>query len=373
MKQNPLLRLSALGQSLWLDYLRRGILTGELQKLIDEDGLKGETSNPTIFDKAISGSHDYDDAIAALAPQNKDATRTYEALVVDDVQRAADLFLPVYIWTGGQDGYVSLEVNPHLAYDTAGTIAEARHLWQAVKRPNIFIKVPGTTPGLAAITQLISEGININVTLLFGLPRYRQVADAYMSGLEAREAKGKPLAGTASVASFFLSRIDVLVDSMLDKIIEGGGDKAKTAGALRGQIAIASARAAYQIYKEIIASERFRRLEDCGARRQRLLWASTSTKSPEYSDVKYVDDLIGTETINSMPPETMDAYRDHGNPAPRLEENMQEAYRNLSRLAEAGIDLDSVTDRLEREGVKKFSDSYDQLLATLGQKLAAHK
>jgi transaldolase/glucose-6-phosphate isomerase len=372
MKDNPLIKLHSFGQSVWLDFLRRGMLvSGQLQQLIDEDKLMGMTSNPSIFEKAIGGSHDYDEAIRALALEEKSTEEIYQALTVDDVQRATDIFRPVYDELQGRDGFVSLEVSPHLAHDTDGTIAEARHLWKAVDRPNVMIKVPGTLEGLPAIQQLTSEGINVNVTLLFGLPRYRQVAEAFIAGLEARAAQGKALDRIASVASFFLSRIDVLVDPALEEMMKGEGAKARLAERLHGQVAIASAKVAYQIYKDIFGQERFRKVADQGARVQRLLWASTSTKNPAYNDVKYVEPLIGLETINTMPIETLDAYRDHGKPEARLEDNLDEYYQVLERLPELDIDLDQVTQQLEDEGVDKFNKPFDRLMETLEKERVA--
>jgi transaldolase len=365
LTESPLLRLEALGQSLWLDILSRGMVdSGQLRRLID-DGLLGMTSNPTIFEKAIDGSHDYDDAIHALVLQGKSTAEIYDALTLEDVRRATDVFRPVYDRLAGGDGYVSLEVSPYLARDSQGTIEEARRLWRQLDRPNAMIKVPGTAEGLKAIEQLTSEGLNVNVTLLFGLPRYRQVAGAYIAGLEARAAQGKPLSHVRSVASFFLSRIDTLVDPKLEQIMSSGGPDAKLAGWLHGQLAIASAREAYQIYHEIFGSERFDRLADRGAHAQRLLWASTSTKNPAYSDVRYVEALIGPETINTVPLETFEAYRDHGDPALRLEEGVDEARERLESLSKLGIDLDQVTQQLEDEGVDKFSKSLDQLMESL--------
>jgi transaldolase len=364
--QNPLLRLQTFGQSIWLDFLRRGMISsGEINKLIDEDGLGGITSNPSIFEKAIGGSHDYDESIRVLALSGKSVDEIYRALTVDDVQRAADLFRPVYDRSGGRDGFVSLEVSPHLAHDTQRTIAEARELWDAVARPNIMIKVPGTPEGLPAIQQLTSEGLNVNITLLFSVDRYRQVIEVFVAGLEARATSGKSLITVASVASFFLSRIDVLVDSLLEKTAAAGGAKAEMARELRGAAAVASAKAAYQVYKEAFSSDRFSKLAARGARRQRLLWASTGTKDPSYSDVKYVEALIGTNTVNTMPLETINAYRHHGDPAPRLEDLGKESMRILGRLAEVGLDLAAVTQQLEDEGVRKFADSFDRLMATL--------
>lgn len=372
MRDNPLVRLEALGQSLWSDYIRRTMLSsGEIQQLIEQDGLAGVTSNPSIFEKAIAGSHDYDDAIRVLALEGKSVPEMYQALTVEDIQHAADLFRPLYDRLNGADGFVSLEVSPNLAHDTAGTVDEARRLWEAVRRPNVMIKVPATHEGLPAIRQLIGEGISVNVTLLFGLPRYREVAEAYIAGLEKRVDRGEPVDHVASVASFFLSRIDVLVDPALENKVRAGGPEAKIASALRGQVAIASAKVAYQIYKEIFGSDRFRRLADRGARPQRLLWASTSTKNPAYSDVKYVDALIAPETIDTAPLETISAYRDHGKPAPRLEKNVNDAHETLERLPEVGIDLDAVTAQLEREGVQKFIEAFDRLTSALEEKRTA--
>ncbi len=369
MNKNPLLDLESFGQSIWLDFLRRNALdNGELQQYIDQDGASGLTSNPSIFEKAIAGSHDYDQAIRALSLEGKSIQEIYQALTVEDIQRAADLFRPRYDRLEGRDGFVSLEVSPQLAQDTAGTISEARRLWEAVDRPNLFIKVPATRAGLPAIQQLIGEGINVNITLLFGLPRYREVAEAYLLGLETLAARGRPLDRIASVASFFLSRIDVLVDPILEKLMLPGGSVAEKAADLHGEVAIASARVAYQIYKEIFASERYQKLSRQGARTQRLLWASTGTKNPEYSDVKYIDTLIGRDTINTIPLETLTAYREHGKPAARLEEGTQEARHVLDGLLQAGIDLDAITQQLEDEGVKKFSQAFEQLMAALHEK-----
>jgi transaldolase len=373
MKDNPLKQLGTLGQSLWLDYIRRDlIVSGELRRLIEEDGLRGMTSNPSIFEKAIVESHDYDEDIRAMALEGKSVKAIYEALSQRDVQSAADEFRPVYDMTDGRDGYVSLEVNPHLAHDTKGTLEEARRLWAALNRPNVFIKVPATADGLPAIRQLISEGINVNVTLLFGLPRYQQVAEAYIAGIEARAAQGKAVKHVASVASFFVSRIDTLVDPLLDKLIAQGGEQAELAKKVHGQVAVASAKAAYQIYKEVFGSDRFKKLADRGARVQRLLWASTSTKNPDYSDVKYVESLIGPDTVDTAPIETLDAYRDHGDPKARLEQDVEEAGWVLERLPELGISIGKVTQQLEDEGVEKFDEPFDQLMETLAKTSSQH-
>jgi transaldolase / glucose-6-phosphate isomerase len=372
MNKNPLLILESFGQSIWLDFLRRNALhNGEIQRLIEQDGVSGLTSNPSRFQKAIAGSHDYDSDIRSMSLEGKSAEEIYESLTIDDIQHTADLFRPIYDRLEGGDGFVSLEVSPKLAHDIAGMIAEARRLWSAVERLNLFIKVPATREGLPAIQQLIGEGINVNITLLFGLPRYREVAEAYLAGLETLAARGKPLDRIASVASFFLSRIDVLVDPMLERLgLQGGPAAARTAG-LRGQVAIASAKVAYQIYHEIFGSQRFEKLSKQGAHRQRLLWASTGTKNPEYSDVKYVEALIGPETINTVPLETLHAFREHGKPALWLEEDTQAAYRVLERLGQAGIDLDGVTQQLEDEGVMKFSKAFEKLMTALEEKRAA--
>jgi transaldolase len=373
-EKNPLRRLEQFGQSIWLDYIRRQMITsGELKRLIDEDGLKGMTSNPAIFEKAIAGSTDYDEAIRTLVGQNKGVLDIYHDLTVADVQMATDAFRPLYDRVDGKDGFVSLEVNPHLARDTEGTVAEARQLWAAVNRPNLLIKVPGTPEGLPAITRLIGEGINVNVTLLFGLPRYEKVAEAYIAGLEEYAAKGGALARVASVASFFLSRIDVLLDPALEKMAAAGGPQAKAAKDLVGEVAIASAKLAYVIYKRLFSTERFKSLAAKGARTQRLLWASTSTKNPDYPDVKYVEPLIGPDTVNTLPPETLEAYRDHGNPASRLEEGIDHATAVLQRLQELHIDINQVTQQLEDEGIEKFNKPYDSLLKTLEAKRIAMK
>jgi transaldolase len=363
---NPLLVLKSLGQSIWLDYIERGMLVnGELNHLIKRDGLAGITSNPSIFEKAISGHQDYEADIVALGRRARNATEIYEAIVLADIGHAADLFLPVYEQTRGRDGFVSIEVSPHLAYDTDKTVKEAIRLWEQLHRPNIMIKVPGTAPGLPAVRQLIAKGINVNVTLLFSLARYREVLQAWLSGLEDRIQAGLSLDSVASVASFFLSRIDLLVDQRLDTLA-GAGDK--SAASLRGTAAIAYARLAYRIYGEMHASQRWQRLAARGAHPQRLLWASTSTKDPAYSPVKYVEPLIGPETVNTLPPETLEAYRRHGDPAVRLEQDLPQADATVARLAQLGLDLEAVARQLEEEGVKKFVAPFDKLLAALEQR-----
>jgi len=363
-----LLRVRELGQSIWLDYIRRAMLSdGTLARLIRDDGLGGMTSNPAIFEKAIAHGEEYAAAIAALA-SGRSAEQIYEAIAIEDVRAAADAFSTLHRETRAVDGYVSLEVSPHLAHDTAGTIDAARRLWGRVERPNVMIKVPGTRAGLPAIERLIADGINVNVTLLFSVDRYGVVAEAWLRGLEMRLREHRPLAGIASVASFFLSRIDTLIDQRLDQLAAAGNEQA---AALRGRAAIASARLAYQHYRSWRFSERWTRLAGAGAVPQRLLWASTSTKDPAYPDVMYVDALIGPETVNTVPLETLDAYRDHGKPQARLEEDLDAARALPRQLAQLDLDLERVAEQLEREGVEKFVTPYDSLLATIEQQRRA--
>ena len=370
MKSNPLKALEKLGQSVWLDYIRRDLIkSGSLARLIEEDGLRGMTSNPSIFEKAILESHDYDEDMRTLARQGKTPAEIFEYLSVQDVRDAADEFRPVYDRTAGTCGYVSLEVNPHLAHDTHATVQEARHLWSLLDRPNVFIKVPASNEGLPAIRQLVSEGINVNVTLLFGLPRYRQVTEAYLSGIEDRISLGKPVENIASVASFFVSRMDTLVDPLLESIMAKNGDKADIAKRLHGQVAVANSKLAYQIYKGIFTGDRFKKLASHGARIQWLLWASTSTKRADYSDVKYVDELIGPDTINTMPISTLDAYRDHGKPRVRIDQDVETAHWVLEQMSTVGIDMDRMTQQLEDEGDRKFCEPFDHLMETMAKAL----
>lgn len=365
-KKNALRELTKFGQSIWLDYTRRDlIINGELRRMIENDHLRGMTSNPSIFEKAIAGSQIYEADIQAMALDGQSPKMIYENLSQRDVQGAADEFRPVYDETDAGDGYVSLEVNPHLAHDTQGTIMEARRLWRALNRPNVFIKVPATDEGLPAIQQLISEGINVNITLLFGLLRYREVAEAYIAGIESRLNEGKSVEHVAAVASFFVSRIDTLVDPLLEKLIAQGDKVGEVARMVHGQVAISSATTAYQIYKEIFQSERFAKLAARGACVQRLLWASTSTKNPDYDDLKYVESLIGSDTINTITIETLDAYRDHGEPKARLEQESEHAGWVLRHLPELGINIDQVTQQLENEGVEKFNLAFDKLMKAL--------
>lgn len=362
---NRLRRLEALGQSLWLDHIERALLVnGGLEQLIRDDGISGVTSNPAIFEKAIAQHAEYDAAITRLARNGLGAQAIYETLAIEDVCRAADLLRDVYETSCrreccGRDGYVSLEVSPQLAYDTAATVAEAKRLWNRVGRPNLMIKVPATRAGLPAIRQLIAAGINVNVTLLFGVARYREVAESYLAGLEDRLANGGTLDCVASVASFFLSRIDTLVDGFLDR------DNRAQARELRGRTAIACARLAYQEYRELVRSLRWQALAAHGAHPQRLLWASTSAKDPAYDDIMYVEALIGPDTVNTLPPGTLTAYRYHGSPALRLEEHLNMTRALPGQLAALGLDLNVVSDELERQGVQKFIEPYERLLATL--------
>src|SRR5919108_936771 len=372
MKSNPVLDLESFGQSIWMDYIDRDtISSGQLQKWIEQDGVSGVTSNPSIFEKAITGSDDYDESIRSLALTEMTSEEIFRLLTVEDLQRVADLLLPTYYRTDGRDGFVSLEVSPTLAHNTASTIAEAHELWALINRPNAMIKVPATLEGIPAIRELTGEGINVNITLLFGLPRYREVVNAYLDGLEILEAQGKPLKPVASVASFFLSRIDTLIDPVLEKLMKTDSPRAGIAAQLHGQIAIASAKVAYEMYKEIFGSERFASLAKKGARSQKLLWASTSTKNPVYSDTKYMEALIGPDTINTVPVETLNAYRDHGHPEQTLDQEIHKAYHLLNSLSSVGIDLNAVTQQLEDKAIEKFVSAFDRLMPSLKEKAAS--
>ena len=364
MSRNPLLILGELGQSPWYDFITRDLVTsGELDRLIAEDGLLGMTSNPTIFQKAVATSALYDQDIRNLTALSMQPREIFETLAVHDVQAACDAFLPAYRRTGGVDGLVSLEVDPTLARDTAGTITEARRLWAALNRPNAMIKIPGTAEGLGAITRCLSDGININVTLLFSVSRYEEVIEAFLKGLEERVARGQPVDRLASVASFFVSRLDGKIDPVLDA--KGGLD------ALRGTAAIANACVAYAAFEKSIAGPRWQALAAHGAKVQRPLWASTSTKDPKYPDVYYVEALIAKHTVNTLPPATFEAYKDHGKPVIRIREGIDAAPAQLAALKQAGIDLDEVTKTLEVEGVANFAKSYAELLAVIEHKAGA--
>ncbi len=371
---NSLLELKQLGQSIWLDSIRRGqIQSGELKKLIDEDGISGETANPTIFEKAIAGSSDYDDAIRKLVDAGKDALEIYETLAIEDVRMAADVFRPVYNQTNGADGFVSLEVSPKLAHDTSGTIAEVKRFFSAVNRPNVMIKIPGTREGVPAIEECLYQGININITLLFSIASYEAVAWAYIRALERRVAEGKPIDRMASVASFFVSRIDTLADNLLADKMRATSDPALGAKleALGGKVAIANVKLAYQLFKKIFSDPRFLALKEQGARVQRPLWASTSTKNPHYSDVLYVETLIGPDTINTLPMETILAFKDHGKARLTIEEDLDGARKALRELEEVGLSLDAITQQVLEEGVVKFDESLDKLLQSIEEKHGA--
>jgi transaldolase len=370
--QNPLLELQKQGQSVWLDYIRRDLITsGELKRLIDEDGLRGITSNPSIFEKAIAGSTDYAGFLDQLRAQGLSSGDIYERIAVRDIQDSADLLLPVYKATNKHDGYVSLEVSPTLARDTKGTIEEARRLWKTVARPNIMIKVPGTAEGAPAVRQLISEGININITLLFAQEAYVKVAEAYIEGLEAAAKAGMDVSGIASVASFFVSRIDSLVDSMIDDRLKAATPPSPDQELLRslhGKVAIANAKQAYRSYQQMIAGQRWKALAAKGVQVQRLLWASTSTKNPKYRDVLYIEELIGPDTVNTIPPATMDAFRDHGVVKRTLDADVAAADATMANLEKAGISMKKVTDQLLEEAIKLFADAFQKLLSAVEQK-----
>jgi transaldolase len=368
----PLQELTALGQSVWLDYIRRGILdNGELAEMIRDKALRGVTSNPAIFEQAIARSDDYDEALRSLAERGVDANEAYEALAIEDIQRAADLFRDIYEEAGGHDGFVSLEVSPELAHDTEGTLAEARRLWKVVDRPNVMIKVPGTDAGLPAIERLIAEGINVNVTLLFSLAGYEKVMEAYLAGLERRAEAEQSLERVASVASFFVSRVDSAVDAELEKRLGDAGseEERERIRSLLGRAAIANAKLAYGRFREIFGGERFERLAARGARVQRPLWASTSTKNPDYRDVIYVEELIGPDTVNTMPLATVEAFADHGVARRTLDADVDRARADLAALSDLGIDLDWITDRLQVEGVEKFVVPFRHMIQCVDEKL----
>jgi transaldolase / glucose-6-phosphate isomerase len=375
-KTNLLLKLKPLGQSIWLDSIRRGqIASGELAQMIKRDGISGETSNPNIFEKAIAGSHDYDDEIAAMVREGKSALEIYETLAIEDVRNACDVFRPVYNKTKGADGFVSIEVNPKLARNAEGTIEEAKRFFRAVNRPNVMIKIPGTKEGVSAVEECLYAGLNINITLLFSVQAYEQVAWAYVRALERRAAEGKPVKSIASVASFFVSRIDTLGDKLLADKLKATNDPALQAKlkTLCGKAAIANAKLAYQLFTKIFGDPRFAALRKKGARVQRPLWASTSTKNPDYSDTLYVDALIGPDTINTLPQETIDAFRDHGKPRATLGDDIEGAQKNLRELAEVGLSMDAITAQVLTEGVVKFDDALNTLLASIESKRAAIK
>ena len=363
---NPLQELNRYGQSVWLDYIRRNLLTsGELKRLIDEDGLRGMTSNPTIFEKAIAGGSLYDDLLNSLRSRTDlDAKGRYEILAIRDIQDAADFLRPVYQSSKRRDGYVSLEVSPHLARDTKGTLDEARRLWKAVGRENVMIKIPGTSEGIPAFQQAISEGINVNVTLLFAQEVYVKVAEAYIAGLEKYAAGGGDVSRMASVASFFISRIDSAVDAIIDARLKASKDarEQEQLKSVQGKVAIANGKQTYEKYQAIFSTPRWKALAAKGGQTQRVLWASTSTKNPAYRDVLYVEELIGPDTVDTIPPATLDAFRDHGKPRHSLTEDLPAAHKTMETAAKLGISMKEVTDKLTDDGVRLFSEAFDKLL-----------
>ena len=371
---NPILDIeNQYGQSIWMDNLSRDLIeSGELKQSISERGIRGITSNPAIFEKAIAGNKIYDEAIEAGIKAGKSVQEIYEDLVFTDIRNACDVFMPVYRETDGLDGYVSIEVPPDLAKNTESTIAEARRYYQAIDRPNLMIKIPGTPEGLPAVEQAISEGMSVNVTLLFSVQSYIDTAWAYIRGLEKRAEAGAEIGNVASVASFFLSRIDVMIDDQIDRKLESASDDAKAKlAAIKGKVAIANAKVAYQKYKEIFGSDRWKALAEKGAKVQRLLWASTGTKNPEYSDVMYVDELVGPDTVNTLPPTTIEACADHCDPASRIESNLDEAHRVIDGLQDEAVDinLDNVMDALLDEGIDKFIKPFESLMSSLEAKV----
>ncbi len=371
---NPLKALLAYGQSPWMDYIRRDLLTGGgLKKYIDGDGLRGMTSNPAIFEKAITGSNVYSDILNSPDAKKLDAKGLFEKIAIRDVQDACDIFKSVYTESKRRDGYVSLEVSPYLANDTKGTIDEARRLWKSVDRPNVMIKVPATPEGIPAIRQLLEDGLNINITLLFAQSAYERVAEAFLAALEARAAKGHDVTHIASVASFFVSRIDSLIDGKIDEKLKSA-DAAQKAllESIHGKIAIANARLTYKKYQELFGGSRWNALAAQGAQTQRLLWASTSTKNPKYRDVIYVEELIGADTVDTIPPATFDAFRDHGKLRNSLTEDVNSARATMDNLAKAGISMKEVTDKLLVDGVKLFADAFKQLLDATGKSAGVH-
>lgn len=376
MPQNPLLQLRELGQSVWLDNIDRTLLTsGELERLVRDGEVQGVTSNPTIFQKAISTCALYDPEIQALSKEGRDTLAIYDELSRHDIRAAATILEPIYEATQGRDGYVSIEVSPTLAHDLAGTIAEAKHLFATLAQPNVMIKVPATQAGVAAVTELIAAGVNVNATLIFSPDNYEQIARAYIAGLQRLAARGAPLESIASVASFFVSRVDTVVDKLLDARLREARDPATQDQIRRlfGKAAIANAKIAYERFKRIFSEESFLSLQRQGARVQRPLWASTSTKNPAYRDVMYVEELIGPDTVNTMPPATLDAFRDHGRVRDSLEENVEGAHKTFERLAELGIDLERVYVDLQTAGIQAFAESFNDLLTCIRQRQAQLK
>lgn len=371
---NPLLQLKAQGQSVWYDNIDRSqLVSGQFKRLLDEDGVVGVTANPTIFQKSISHGNAYDEQLNQLISQGKSTNEIYEALVIKDIRTVADILRPIYDRTSGQDGFVSLEVSPDLAHNTEGTISEVRRFWKMVDRPNLMIKIPATPEGIPAVRQALSEGINVNITLIFAIEAYRDVTDAFLSALEERNAEGKDISHIASVASFFVSRVDTLVDKMLEDKIKASNDSAEQQKlkALEGKAAIANARLVYQDFKRIFSTPRFESLKHAGAHVQRPLWASTSTKNPAYRDVLYAEELIGPDTVDTMPLETIENFRDHGRVRLSVEDNIPQAKAELAALEEVGIHYHAVTQQLLDEGVQKFADSFHELFAGIEGKKKA--
>ena len=366
---NPLNRLHDLGQSIWLDYLRRDMLVdGTQARLIREDDLSGQTSNPSIFQKAIAESDLYDEDIRG-AGTDKSPEAVLDSIMIEDIRTAADLFRPVYDRTSGDDGFISVEVSPNIAWDTDASIAEAHRLWNAIDRPNLMVKIPGTAAGIPAIRECLAEGVNINITLLFSVERYHEVMDAWFEAMERRVERGQPVDSLASVASFFVSRVDTKVDQRIaERLARVTDDERARLEVLEGRIGIDNARIAFQAYEERFGGERFAALEAHGARPQKPLWASTSTKNPDYPDVYYVEALLAPGTVNTLPPDTLEAYRDHGDPAVRIHDDLDGAHRRLAELGELGIDFRVVLEELEKEGVEKFSKSYHELLDAIEEK-----
>ncbi|MHB8644280.1 MAG: transaldolase [Thermomicrobiales bacterium] len=364
MATNPLTQIANFGQSVWYDNISRSLVhDGELQRLIDEDGVVGQTSNPNFFKEAIVGKTDYDDQMRELARQGKNGDQIYEVLTTTDVRDACDIFAPVYRRTDGHDGYVSIEVSPTLAHDTQRTIAEARRLWTVVDRPNVMIKIPAAPEGIPAIKQVLSEGINVNVTLVFSIASYRDVMNAYIEALETRVRRGEPVDRIASVGSFFVSRVDVAVDKMLDeKIASASGAEKDKLQSLLGKAAIANAKEAYHVFRETFSGPRWEALAAKGAKVQRPLWASTGAKNPAYRDILYAEELIGPDTVDTMGPPTIEAFRDHGQVRNSVEEDYPGAQRVLKALADAGIDMAKVTQDLQDAGIKQFSDSFEAIM-----------
>src|SRR5438876_4640821 len=368
---NPLLQLKALGQSVWYDNIDRSqLVSGQFKRLLDEDGICGVTANPTIFEKSISSGHAYDEQINQLIREGKSTNEIYEALIIQDIRTVADILRPISDSANRQDGFVSLEVSPDLAHDTEGTLSEVRRFWKMVDRPNLLIKIPATLEGIPAVRQALTEGINVNITLIFSIEFYKQVTDAYISALETRHNEGKDISRMASVASFFVSRVDTLVDKLLEDKAKAtsNSDEQQKLKSLEGKAAIANARLVYQDFKRIFGTPRFESLKHAGARVQRPLWASTSTKNPAYRDVLYAEELIGPNTVDTMPLETIENFRDHGQVRLSIEDNIPEAHALLAALEEIDIHYDQVTQQLQDEGVQKFADSFHQLFAGIASK-----